>query len=89
MVDKRGYADVIPLIGTVFLSPSGELWVERFMVDRDAIVPIDVFDARGAYVGTLVRESFSPVVLLPGGRVGVVETDELDVQRLVVLSIQR
>lgn len=89
MVDKRGYGDIIPLIRTVFLSPSGELWVQRFTVDRDAIVPIDVFDAGGAYVGTLVRDSFSPVVLLPGGRVGVVETDELDVQRLVVLSIQR
>ena len=89
MAEKRGYAETIPLIGTVFLSPSGELWVERFTADREAIVPIDVFDARGAYVGTLVRESFSPVVLLPGGRVCVVETDENDVQRLVVLSIQR
>ena len=89
MVDKRGYAEIIPLIGTVFLLPSGELWVQRFMVDRDAIVPIDVFDAGGAYIGTLERESFSPVVLLPGDRVGVVEKDESDVERLVVLSIQR
>jgi hypothetical protein len=93
MVDKRGYAEVVPLIGTVFLSPSGELWVERFTtdftVDADSIPPVDVFDAGGSYVGTLVSESFSPVVLLPGERVGVVETDELDVQRLVVLSIQR
>lgn len=30
MVDKRGYAETIPLIGTVFLSPSGDLWVQRF-----------------------------------------------------------
>lgn len=89
VVEKGGYADVIPLIGTLMLSPSGELWVQRFMVDRDAIVPIDVFDAGGAYIGTLERESFSPVVLLPGDRVGVVEKDESDVERLVVLSIQR
>ena len=89
MVDKGGYADLIPLIKTVFLSPSGELWVQRFTVDRDAVVPIDVFNVGGAYIGTFVRDSFSPVVLLPGGRVGVVETDELDVQRLVVFSIQR
>jgi hypothetical protein len=89
MVDKGGYADIIPLIGTLFLSPTGELWVQRFTVDRDAIAPIDVFDARGAYIGTLARDSISPVILLPGGRVGVVETDELDVQRLAVLSIQR
>jgi hypothetical protein len=93
MVDKRGYADFVPLIGTVFLSPSGELWVERFTadftVDTDSIPPVDVFDAGGSYVGTLVSESFSPVVLLPGERVGVVETDEFDVKRLVVLSIQK
>ncbi len=89
MVDKRGHTDVIPLVGTVLLSPSGELWVQRFMVDKDANVPVDVFNASGAYFGTLERESFTPVVLLPGGRVGVVEKDELDVQRLVVLSIQR
>ncbi|UCG85175.1 MAG: 6-bladed beta-propeller [Gemmatimonadota bacterium] len=88
MLDERGYAETIPLIRTVFLGPSGELWVQRFTVDRDAAAPIDVFDGSGAYVGTLVRESFSPVLLLPGGRVGVVETDENDVQRLVVLSIQ-
>ena len=73
-----------PMPGTVH-----ELWVQRFMVDRDAIVPIDVFDAGGAYIGTLERESFSPVVLLPGDRVGVVEKDESDVERLVILSIQR
>jgi hypothetical protein len=89
VVDKRGYAEIVPLIGTVFLSPSGELWVQRFTVDTDAIAPIDVFDAGGAYIGTLVRDSFSPVVLLPGGRVGVVETDDDDVQRLAVLEIQR
>ncbi len=89
MVDKRGYAETIPLIGTVMLSPSGELWVQRFSVDPDATIPIDVFDTGGAYIGTLERESFSPVVLLPGDRVGIVEKDESDVERLVVLSITR
>ncbi len=89
VVDKRGYAEIVPLIRTVFLSPSGELWVQRLMVDKDAIAPIDVFDAGGAYIGTLERESFSPVVLLPGDRVGVVEKDWSDVERLAVLSIQR
>jgi hypothetical protein len=89
VVDKRGYAEMIPLIRTVFLSPSGELWVQRFTVDKGAIAPIDVFDAGGAYIGTLKRESFSPVVLLPGDRVGVIEKDDSDVERLAVLSIQR
>ena len=89
MVDKRGHADLIPLIGTVLLSPSGGFWVQRFTVDQKAAMPIDVFDAHGAYVGTLERESFAPVILLPGARVGVVEKDESDVERLVVLSIRK
>jgi hypothetical protein len=89
MVDKRGFAEVIPLIETILLSPSGELWVRRFTIDSDGIAPIDVFDRRGAYIGTIPQNRFTPVVLLPGDRVGVVETDELDVQRLVVLAIGR
>ena len=89
MVDKRGYDDIVPLIGSVLLSPSGELWVQRFTVDQGAPKPIDVFDAQGAYVGTLERESFAPVILLPDDRVGVVEKDEFDVERLAVFAIHR
>jgi len=89
MVDKRGYADVIPTIGTVLLGPTGELWVRRFTVDPQAVPPIDVFDARGGYVGTLVRDAFAPVILLPGDRVGVVEKDDADVERLAVYAIRQ
>jgi hypothetical protein len=89
MVDKRGFAEVIPLIGRIFLSPSGELWVQRFAIDRDGVAAIDVFDRRGGYVGTIAQDRLTPVVLLPGDRVGVVETDEVDVQRLAVLAIRR
>lgn len=89
MVDKRGYADLVPIIQTILLGPTGELWVQRFTLDPDATPAIDVFDTSGDYVGTLVRDSFQPVVLLPGDRVGVVEKDESDVERLVVLSIRR
>ena len=89
MVDKRGYADVVPPIGTVLLGPSGELWVRRFTVDPEAVAPIDIFDAGGAYVGTLDRTPLAPVILLPGDRLGVVETDELDIDRLVVFAIRR
>jgi len=88
MVEKRGYADVVPPIRTVLLGPSGELWVQRFTVDPSAPMPVDMFDAAGAYVGTLVRESFQPVILLPDGRVGVVEKDDLDVERLVVYAME-
>jgi hypothetical protein len=66
MVDKRGYADVIPPIGTVLLGPTGELWVRRFTVDPQAVPPIDVFD-----------------------RVGVVEKDDADVERLAVYAIRQ
>lgn len=89
LVDARGYAEVLPLIATLWLSPTGELWLRRFATDPDAPMRIDVFDDSGAYVGTLEREGFEPIILLPDDRVGVVEADENDVQRLAVLAIRR
>ena len=89
MVDKRGYAKFVPLIQTVLLSPAGELWVQRFAMGQDSVGPVDVFNTSGAYIGTLALGSLVPVVLLPDDRVGIVEKDELDVERLVVMSIER
>lgn len=111
MVDGRGYAETIPMILNVLLSPEGELWVERRagagaagsgyagggVGGGGATEPpgsgtgtlgslIDLFDASGAYRGTLPPGTPFPIILLPGGRFGVVEKDEFDVARLVVMQ---
>lgn len=89
MVEDRGFEATVPMIQSLLVSPSGEIWVQRFANPRGTVGAIDVFDADGVYVGTIDTESFQPIILLPGDRVGVVEKDESDIERLVIMSIQR
>ena len=89
IVEKRGYAEVVPTIQTVRVGPTGELWVERFAIGEKVTGSIDVFASNGAYLGTLPTGSVAPVILLPEDRVGVMEKNEFDVERLVVLAVER
>ena len=89
MVDGRGFATPVPLIEHVRVAASGEVWVQRRVVGQPGNGPIDVFDAGGAYVGTLEAGTAMPLLLLPNGRVALEESDELDVERLVVAEIVR
>ncbi len=82
----RGHADVVPNIRDLALTPDGSLWVRRWVSGADT-PPIDVFDATGAYVGTLPDGTPFPVLFLPDGGVGIVSTDKNDVQRLVIESV--
>lgn len=83
VVEQRGMAEFAPLIEQVVVEPVGRLWVQRFVAGDDP-GPIDVFAADGAYVGTLPAGTPLPIGFLPDGRVMTGQTDELDVQRLVI-----
>ena len=92
VVEGRGFASRVPAVADVRLSPTGELWVERYEPGArpdHRSGPIDVFDSTGAYVGTLPAGEPFPLLLLPGDRVAVSERDALDVERLVVMQIRR
>lgn len=86
VVEQRGFADVIPVTGTLAFAPDGSLWVERGGV-RDEPRAIDRFDADGDYLGTLPAGTPFPLLFLPDGRVAVAEKDDLDVVRLVIYRI--
>ena len=77
----------MPTLGPLAISPDGTLWARRFTVGSDAS-PIDIFDPEGVFVGTLPEDSPFPIGFLPDGRILVSETDELDVQRLVVRTVE-
>lgn len=83
VVDQRGMADFTPLIEQVVVQPGGRLWVQRFVAGDDP-GPIDIFEADGAYLGTLPAGTALPIGFLPDGRAMTAQTDELDVQRLVI-----
>lgn len=92
LVEGRGYADMMPALSDVRLSPTGELWVERFEPGArpdDRFGPIDIFGPEGEYVGTLPPGTPLPVAFLPDDRIIVSEKDAFDVERLVVLRIRR
>ncbi len=89
MVAERGFAEVLPWVDRIVLSPAGEVWVQRFEVGEHARGPIDVFDATGAYVGTAPSDSPFPVVFLDDDTFGAAETDAHDVTRLAVYRIRR
>lgn len=83
VVEQRGLAAVAPVIDRVVVEPDGRVWVRRF-VAGDESGAIDLFRADGEYLGTLPPGTPLPIGFLPDGRALVVETDEMDVQRLAV-----
>lgn len=87
MVEDRGFMPWVQAIRALAILPDGGLWVERWEPGR-APGPIDVFDATGAYTGTLPDSSPFPVLFLPDGRIAVAETDADDVERLAIYRMQ-
>jgi hypothetical protein len=87
LVDGLGFADIVPIILNLRLAPDGKLLVERRAADGAAPTRIDLFDPTGAYLGTLPPGTPLPTVLLPNGRMAVVEKDEDDVARLVIMQV--
>lgn len=88
VLDRRGYADVVPLIEAVAVQPSGGLWVKRRIPGADAD-SVDVFDQEGRYVGTASPELPFPIRFLPDGEAVAIERDSLDVDRVLVYSARR
>jgi hypothetical protein len=92
VAEGRGFEESIPAIRRILLASDGTLWVERFHPGGPgAGVPgtIDVFDATGAYAGSLPEGSRFPILLLADDRLAYGVRDAFDVQRLVVARISR
>jgi hypothetical protein len=87
VLEQRGVAAEVPLIESLHLAPE-YLWVVRSAVGSEPRL-VDVFDSGGEYLGTLVEGTPEPSAFLPDGRVVSLETDELDVQWIVVYEIAR
>jgi hypothetical protein len=87
LMDQLGVASQVPTIADVLLSPENELWVIRTPTVAGE-TRIDLFADDGAYVGTLPAGSPTPVAFGPR-RIITVETDSLDVPRVVVYRVDR
>lgn len=84
--ENRDFLDEVPVVREVRATWDGGLWIQRRGDDPwDDDGPIDVFDARREYVGTLAPSGPGmPAAFGPDGLVLYWETDELDVPTIVV-----
>ncbi|MQA91511.1 MAG: 6-bladed beta-propeller [Gemmatimonas sp.] len=89
MVEKRGFAENIPWIEELVVSPSGELWIRRRTIESATDTKIDVFDPSGAYVGTLPSAAPFPLLFIGDNMIGAAEKDSTDVERLVLYRVGR
>jgi hypothetical protein len=87
VVEKRGVAELVPAIRGLRVDPDGRIWVSRGG-PRPEPTPTDILSADGTYLGTLPAEMPFPIGFLPDGRILAVETDALEVERLVVYRIE-
>lgn len=86
VIEKRGFADLVPAIRKLRIAPDGRIWVSRGG-PRPEPTPTDILAADGSYVGTLPADAPYPIGFLPDGRVLATDRDELDVVRLVVYRV--
>jgi hypothetical protein len=87
VVASVGFGDVVPAVREILAQPDGTVWVRRNPPSA-RLGTFDLLAPDGAYVGTLIDVPV-PLAFMPDGDVVGVETDELDVDRVVVYDIER
>lgn len=85
--DRREWAEVLPAVGELAAAPDDRVWVRRGGVRGEPAV-VDVFGADGAYEGTLPEGTPWPVAFLSSRTYAAIETDEWEVDRVVILRIE-
>jgi hypothetical protein len=86
-VEMRGFGPLVPTIREIAIEPDGRLWVQRTRA-RDHRAAFDILASDGAYAGS-VSDAPVPVAFLPDGDLVAIETDDMDVDRLVVYAVER
>ena len=92
LVEKRGYADVVPAILELAVAPDGEVWVRRGYARGDPN-PIDILAPDGTYLGTLPDGTPFPAAFVGDAAdyrlVAIESTGDAGADRLVVHAIGR
>ncbi|MGH7468282.1 MAG: 6-bladed beta-propeller [Longimicrobiales bacterium] len=88
MMRQVGFEKATQVLADLAVTPQGEIWALR-SARNQARGPIDVFDVNGRYLGTLPPGVPFPIAFLSETRFVAAETDELDVERIVVWDIKR
>ena len=87
-VEQMSFYPEIPVVSGIAADRSGRLWVERSGELPGEEGPVDLLAEDGSYLGSFPPGSIGiPEAFGPGGRVAVLETDEMDVATIRVLEI--
>lgn len=90
-IDASRIPDTYPMFEDFFFGDGGTVWV-RLPTGRDEPGRLDVFDARGRYLGqvsTSTRFMSRPAPVFRGGRVYAVVQDEDHVESIVILRLEK
>ena len=88
--ESMEFYPVIPVVRSLRTSCEGNIWVQRRGEEPVSDGPIDVLTPDGRYLGTFTADATAmPDAFGPDGLVAFVETDELDVQTVVVKRVAR
>ena len=84
-IEELKFFTEIPVIRRLAVTLDGDIWVMRRGEDPVSDGPIDVIAADGRYLGSFPTGTMEiPAAFGPGGLVAFIETDELDVETVVV-----
>ena len=88
-VETMEFGDEIPVLAGMAVDWSGRIWIERTGQRVGERGPIDLIDTEGSYVGSVAPENFRiPDAFGPNGLAAYIETDEMDVPRVVVRRLK-
>jgi hypothetical protein len=82
-------ADFIPLVQSLVVDAEGNLWVESGRHAEDLLATYSVFDAGGAWLGDVTLDGGMEVLEIGDDFVIVLVRDELDVESVRLLALER
>ena len=84
-IQSMEFGEEGPALAGLVTDWAGHLWVKRTGARVGEEGPIDVLSGEGSYLGTLAPGEFQiPDAFGPDGLAAYIETDEMDVPRVVV-----
>ena len=87
-IEKMTFDDRIPRVTGLAVDGQDRLWVGVSGVLPGETERIDVYGRDGTLVGEIRQPDVLPMVFYGAGRAAVLDSDELDVQRVLVLQLQ-
>lgn len=86
--EEMAMPERLPAWNSLVIADAGEIWARRFAIRGGETVPRDVFGADGNYLGQVEVPANLRIQHIAEGRLTVVSTDDLGVERVEVYELQ-